>query len=147
MQRCYNPKNTHYKDYGGRGITVCKRWHKFENFRDDMFSGWAKGLFIDRIDNDGPYSPDNCRWATRIEQANNTRGCRPVGNSLGQKFKTIAEAGRALGIKPALISAVLRGMQKTSGICPKTGQKIQWFYITKEEYDESKKEKQGEQEE
>lgn len=140
MQRCYNPNNTHYRNYGLRGIHVQKSWHKFENFRDDMFKGWKKGLFLERIDNNGPYSKENCRWATRIEQANNTRQNRPVRNSLDQKYKSISEAGRALGIKPSLISATLRGMQKTSGKCPKTGEKIKWFYITKEEYNECKKE-------
>jgi hypothetical protein len=71
-QRCNNPKSTAYKWYGGRGIKICKRWLKFENFLEDM-GEQPDGLEIDRIDNDGDYEKSNCRWVTHKENSNNRR--------------------------------------------------------------------------
>lgn len=75
--RCSNKKNRAYKNYGGRGIKVCKRWMKFENFIEDMGER-PKGLSIDRTNNNGNYEPNNCRWATMKEQQNNRRNNRLI---------------------------------------------------------------------
>jgi hypothetical protein len=73
IQRCTNPRCAAWKDYGGRGISVCARWREsFENFLADMGEK-PEGLSIDRTNNDGNYEPGNCRWATASEQARNKR--------------------------------------------------------------------------
>lgn len=76
LDRCRRITNPAYKNYGGRGITVCARWVKFENFLADMGER-PKGLTLDRKNNDKGYSKRNCRWATWVEQQNNRRPRRP----------------------------------------------------------------------
>lgn len=72
IQRCSNPNNSAYSYYGGRGISVCKRWKSFENFYSDMCPR-PFNLTLERINNDLGYSPDNCKWATKKEQSKNKR--------------------------------------------------------------------------
>lgn len=96
IQRCTNPANEHYRRYGGRGIKVCSRWSKFENFLADMGER-PEGLTIERIKNNKGYSPKNCRWATRRQQSNNTGRNRYVTDS-GLTL-TVAEWCRVLNVK------------------------------------------------
>ena len=74
-QRCINTNNTDYFMYGARGISICQEWiNSFESFRDwALANGWKNRLEIDRIDNDGNYCPENCRWVTRKTNSRNTR--------------------------------------------------------------------------
>jgi len=65
-QRCYNPKLAAFKDYGGKGVKVCKAWHDYPTFRVwAIMHGWHKGLTLDRINSNGDYAPDNCQWVTK----------------------------------------------------------------------------------
>lgn len=95
VARCRNPSFPGYSDYGGRGITVCSEWLDFTNFLADMGDRPA-GRTLDRRDNDGPYTPDNCRWATPAEQSNNRRTNRVV-EFQGRKLTT-AQWSREVGL-------------------------------------------------
>lgn len=96
--RCYNPKNECYRIYGGRGITMCEEWkNNFLSFYNwAINNGHREDLSIDRINNDGNYEPNNCRWATPKEQSNNTRRCIYV--TYNNETHTITEWGRILNI-------------------------------------------------
>ena len=71
-KRCNNKNSASYQNYGGRGIKICPRWNKFENFLADM-GECPMGMSLDRINNGGNYEPKNCKWSTRVEQNNNRR--------------------------------------------------------------------------
>lgn len=74
FNRCYNQKNENYSRYGGRGIKVCDRWKEFKSFHEDMGYGHADNLQLDRIDNNGDYRPENCRWVTTQQNCFNRNG-------------------------------------------------------------------------
>ena len=96
-QRCFNPRVPEYRNYGGRGITCCKRWsgkHGFEKFYADM-GPRPEGKTLDRRDNDGDYKPSNCRWATGSEQIVNRRpmGRRQDGTFTGKLLPNYGKTG------------------------------------------------------
>lgn len=107
--RCLNPNNTHYAEYGGRGITVCQRWlSSFEDFIADM-GPRPPGMTIERKNNDGNYEPDNCKWATRKEQQRNRRACC-MRDGFGKRL-CISAWAEELGMpRASLVNRLRRGM-------------------------------------
>lgn len=97
VQRCTNPQDKKWEHYGGRGITVCAEWRQSpEAFIRDMGPTYETGLTIDRIDVNGNYEPGNCKWATYLEQNNNTRRNRRI--AFRGVSKTVSEWARALHV-------------------------------------------------
>lgn len=116
--RCSNSSAPQYKDYGGRGITVCERWlESYGNFIKDMGNRPSSAHTLDRIDNNGDYCPENCRWTTREEQNNNKRNnvfLRAYGKTL-----TLSQWSREVGLSASAISArVLRGLTGPLALAP-----------------------------
>lgn len=95
LTRCTNPRAASYEDYGGRGIYVCPRWQKFENFLFDMGDPGLTAT-IERVNNDGPYEPENCRWASKADQNNNKRTNRLITH--GGETMSAAQWANKLGI-------------------------------------------------
>lgn len=112
LSRCYNPRTVGWKNYGGRGIRVCSRWRSFVAFWSDMGDTYHPGLTIERKNNDGNYTPDNCRWATRKEQAYNRRSNRRIDTPWGRM--TITEAAQRLGITPMTLHSRLERISDLS---------------------------------
>jgi len=107
LTRCFNKKANAYHMYGGRGITVCKRWrHSFLNFISDIGRRPTPKHSIERKNNNGDYTPDNCCWATVLQQANNTR--TNVNLSFQGRTQTIAQWSREIGIKRGTIQRRLK---------------------------------------
>ncbi len=105
-ERCYNPANRSYPNYGGRGIAVCDRWRdSFVAFFEDMGPKPSPTHSLDRIDGNGDYRPDNCRWATREQQQNNLRINRML--TYDGKTQTLARWAKELGIRQKTISTRL----------------------------------------
>lgn len=104
--RCQNSNFEDYHNYGGRGIRVDPLWDSFERFRQDMEPTWKKGLSLDRIDNNGPYAPGNCRWATRKEQMSNTRRNKRV--TFQGETLTIKQWSEKLGVRNNMLDYRLK---------------------------------------
>lgn len=110
-QRCYNPQKDHYEDYGGRGISVCDEWaNDFSSFCDwAMSHGYNEKLTLDRIDVDGNYCPENCRWSTMKEQQNNRRSNHLL--TYKNETHTMMEWSEILGVSySALKKRIYKGM-------------------------------------
>ena len=106
VSRCTYPDGKYFPRYGGRGITVCERWLDFSNFLADMGHRPSRSVTIDRIDNDGPYAPENCRWATWKEQENNRRNNRIL--TIGGVSRTVSEWAHLNGVNPRTVFSRLR---------------------------------------
>lgn len=121
--RCLDPGSHKYSSYGGRGITICDEWaDSFEAFRAwALANGYADDLSIDRENNDGNYCPENCRWATSVTQANNTRRNRRISHN--GETHTVAEWSRITGLsKSALCHRLERGWSVDKALLtPSTG--------------------------
>ena len=114
--RCRNPKNPGYKNYGGRGITICSRWDEFLNFLEDM-GDRPPGLFLDRKDNDGLYCQENCHWASRTAQNRNRRSVKlsleKVEKIRGAYVRGVTrqeDIGKQFGISRILTAKVVQGV-------------------------------------
>jgi len=101
INRCTKPEIESYKNYGGRGIKVCSRWRSFEKFHSDMGDPPTSDHTLERIDNDKDYFPENCRWATRKEQARNRRTNRTI--TLGSQTKCLSDWSEDLGVSLSTI--------------------------------------------
>jgi len=106
VQRCTNQRNPNYHKYGNRGIEVCNRWRSFDAFYADMGSRPSPDHSLERENNNGHYEPGNCRWATRTEQANNTRWNHRL--SVDGIEDTVAGWARRKGLRPNTIVTRLR---------------------------------------
>lgn len=130
--RCRNPNHHKYKRYGGRGISVDKRWDDFSVFLKDMMPTWVKGKTLDRIDNNLSYSKENCRWATKIDQANNTN--RNVFLTHKGKTLTISQWWRESNVPyQTFVQRIKSGWNVDEAISKPSGSrksKIKVFYPT-----------------
>jgi hypothetical protein len=100
MERCNNTQHQAYSNYGGRGITVCKRWHSFDKFYSDMGERPPERS-LERINNDRGYSPANCKWATSTEQQRNRRSARYL--TANGKTQLMVDWARELGVSSTVI--------------------------------------------
>lgn len=116
MARCYREKSISFKNYGGRGIAVCKRWHVFENFAVDMYPSYKAGLTLERKNNERGYYKRNCKWATRREQARNTRANRLITTPWGRMC--FQDAHKKAGLSYGALQARTKRWPKNKWFLP-----------------------------
>lgn len=118
-QRCNNPNCNEYKHYGARGIKICKRWDRFENFFSDM-GRKPDGMSIERKDNNRNYTPSNCKWANHKEQMNNTRSTRMI--TIGGITKPQTQWAEFYGIRAGLVrNRICAGWSEEDALKTPTG--------------------------
>lgn len=105
-RRCFNKNDKSYKNYGARGITICRQWLSFSNFYKDFGVTYKKGLSIERIDNNGNYEPNNCKWIPTPEQGKNRRTVKLF--TYQGATHNVSEWERKLSLKPDFINSKLR---------------------------------------
>jgi hypothetical protein len=115
LRRCYSKNRRDYPHYGGRGIRVCDDWLDFEAFQAWCFETYEPGKSLDRVNNDGPYAPDNCRWATKSEQRKNSRKGTPAQKKAHRILVKAASAHFA-----AIYGDPRRRKKKPCNYCEKT---------------------------
>lgn len=123
-QRCYNKSNKAYKNYGDRGIGVCDKWkNSFSNFNRDMGPRPSKGWWLERVNNDEGYSPENCKWATAKEQANNRRD--NINVEFCGRTRTVTEWAESLGLSPQkVLMRIYKGWEPLEALELKETDKI-----------------------
>ena len=120
--RCSNIKHPEFKNYGGRGIYVCERWGTFQNFINDMGVRPSSQHSLDRIDVNGPYSPENCRWASNKEQCRNMR--KTVVISAFGRTQSLPAWADELGITQKMLrTRIERGWDAEKALTPLSGRK------------------------
>lgn len=135
MSRCYNPSAYGYKNYGGKGIQVCSEWHDPLVFQEWAYnSGYSDNLTIDRLDNDKDYCPENCRWVTMFEQAQNKSTC--VYLEYQGKRQNLSSWARELGISEEMIGSRIKAgwpisdaLTTPSGQIPNFKKNVKFAYI------------------
>ena len=118
LARCYDTSSNRFYRYGARGISVCEQWRDFEGYLKDVLPSYQEGLTLDRIDNDGDYSPDNFRWASHLVQARN-RSIHTVSEDEVARMQrmytdtgcTQREVGEAFGYSREMVKHYLRGLR------------------------------------
>lgn len=125
LARCTNPRHPSYSDYGGRGIAVCERWLEFPNFLADMGEKPTPGHSLDRIDVSKGYSPENCRWASTLEQIHNRRNSlRPEQQDAIQRLYAAggspASIALEVGVRPSRVAGVIRLVCESGKVQPRS---------------------------